>query len=189
MSKSQYEEINEQLIEKLEKEKYNIILDLGCGKNIYKKHITNIIGIDKYPEYTAFGKVNADIIADIGDLPFKNETVDAILVLGSLGEQPEDTAMKVLDKQIKEIKRVLKPNGVVYGRSRNEILMNKDIFIAISNKFDFEILCYKDIQKNGNPLDMRIYWEWKNLISKYYVTKIYKKMVIRLRTYWEWKKK
>jgi SAM-dependent methyltransferase len=161
MSKSQYEETNGQLIKKLKKENYNIILDLGCGKNIYKKHITNIIGIDKYPEYTALGKVNADIIADIGDLPFKNETVDAILVLGSIGEVPEDTAVNGLGKQIKEIKRVLKPNGVVYGRTKNKILMNKDIFIAISNKFDFEILYYKDIQKNGNPLDIRTYWEWK----------------------------
>ena len=161
MSKSQYKETNEQLIEKLKKENYNIILDLGCGKNIYKKHITNIIGIDKYPEYMTFGKVNADIIADIGDLPFKNETVDAILTLGGIGEPPEDTTMKVLDKQIKEIKRVLKPKGVVYGRTRNKLLMDKDIFVVISNKFDFEILCYKDIQKNGNPLDIRTYWEWK----------------------------
>lgn len=161
MSKSQYEETNEQLIEKLKKENYNIILDLGCGKNTYKKHITNIIGIDKYPEYMYFGKVNADIIADIGDLPFKNETVDAILTLGGIGEPPEDTTMKVLDKQIKEIKRVLKPKGVVYGRTRNKLLMDKDIFVVISNKFDFEILCYKDIQKNGNPLDIRTYWEWK----------------------------
>ncbi|MDP2946936.1 MAG: methyltransferase domain-containing protein [Nanoarchaeota archaeon] len=76
-----------------------IILNLGSG---IKKIRDDVVNVDFYP----FN--NVDIIADITHLPFADASVDAVI--------NEDVLEHISDplKVISEIKRILKPNGLLY---------------------------------------------------------------------------
>ena len=76
-----------------------IIVNLGSGVNVVREDAVNI---DFYPFR------NVDIVADAGRLPLKDSSVDAV-VCESLLEHVADPAKVIL-----EIKRVLKPGGLVY---------------------------------------------------------------------------
>jgi len=76
-----------------------IILNLGSGIKLIRKDVVNI---DFYP-FT-----NVDIIADITKLPFKDNSVDAIICESVLEHIKNPWAI------IQEIKRILKPDGIVY---------------------------------------------------------------------------
>lgn len=87
----------DQAIKKLDSDK--LIVSLGSG---VKKIREDVVNIDFYP----FS--NVDLIADIYHLPFKDNSVDAIInefVLEHT-KYPKDI--------VKEIYRVLKPNGLLY---------------------------------------------------------------------------
>jgi len=79
--------------------KDKIILNLGSG---IKRIRDDVVNVDFYP----FD--NVDIVADITHLPFADVSVDAVI--------NEDVLEHVSDpwKVIGEIKRVLKPNGLLY---------------------------------------------------------------------------
>jgi SAM-dependent methyltransferase len=55
-----------------------LVIDVGCGTNIYKKYIKNLIGFDQapYPQ--------ADFQAFLEDAEFEPESADVIMCLGSL---------------------------------------------------------------------------------------------------------
>lgn len=53
------------------------VLDVGCGANIFKQYIPNVIGID-------IVNTNADIVCDILDLDFPDNYFDAIIAFTSL---------------------------------------------------------------------------------------------------------
>lgn len=105
------------------------ILDVGCGygrtlDELYQIGYHNLIGTDfsegmiergkrQFPYLDLRVKKNADI-----DLP--NDSVDAIILFAVLTCIRENTEQKNL---IKEIKRVLKPNGILYV---NDFLLNTD---------------------------------------------------------------
>lgn len=76
-----------------------IILNLGSGARIIRK---DVIDVDFYPF------PNVKVVADIAKLPFKNNSVDAVICEAVL-EHTKDPQIVV-----KEIKRVLKLNGIVY---------------------------------------------------------------------------
>ncbi len=95
----------------------NYIVDIGGGLRIDPKR--NNRGkengwIDKYlakVKYVVLDKVadyNPDIVGDVLDLPFENESVDAILGIHLLEhvEEPQ--------RAVREIYRVLKPGGYAY---------------------------------------------------------------------------
>lgn len=76
-----------------------IILNLGSG---VKKIKDSVINVDFYPFE------NVDIIADISDLPFADNSIDAVI--------NEYVLEHVLDPAavVKEIHRILKPGGQLY---------------------------------------------------------------------------
>jgi len=79
--------------------KDKIIVNLGSGP---KKIREDVINVDFYP-FT-----NIDIVADIARLPFKNSSIDVVINEFVL----EHT--KNYQVAINEIKRVLKPDGLIY---------------------------------------------------------------------------
>ena len=77
-----------------------IVLNLGSGNSEINEKIINV-DIFKYQ--------NVDIACDITDLPFKDNSVDAIMTIAVLEHVPYPK--KVVD----EIYRVLKPGGFIYS--------------------------------------------------------------------------
>jgi len=76
-----------------------IILNLGSGIRSVRK---DVINVDFYP----FAIV--DIVADIADLPFKDNSVDAIVCESVLEHVKNPWAI------VREMKRILKPKGIIY---------------------------------------------------------------------------
>lgn len=85
-----------------------LVVDLGCGLNQYKGKIKNLVGVDLL-DY------RADIVSDITDLSahFQDHTADVVLALGSINFGDDS----VIEQQLKEVKRLLKKNGVAYFRA------------------------------------------------------------------------
>lgn len=80
------------------------ILDIGCGYKPYAKYFQGkYIGVDHDRKHS-----NADIISDSAHVPLAAESIDAIILNQTL-EHTEDLA-----GTIAEIKRLLKPNGLVF---------------------------------------------------------------------------
>lgn len=79
--------------------KEKIILNIGSGT---KKDLPEIINVDIYPFK------NVDIVADIKDMPFKDESVDMVVVDAVLEH------IEKINESIKEISRIVKKEGFVY---------------------------------------------------------------------------
>ncbi len=101
-----------------------IVLDLGCGggyiaRELYNKTRAQIYGIDSSEEAIQLSVDKSKKIpiryqkADITKLPFPNDFADVILCIGVI-EHVRDYGCC-----LKEIKRVLKCNGLVYVVSSN----------------------------------------------------------------------
>lgn len=111
------------------------ILDVGCGAgrttfNLYEMGYKNIIGLDLTPEMVSTAKTinkerNTDIefiVGDATDLKFEDNSFDqAIFSFNGLMQIPE---RKNRIKALKEIKRVLRENGIfiftTHDREKNE---------------------------------------------------------------------
>jgi SAM-dependent methyltransferase len=79
--------------------KDKICLNIGSGNS----HVSNdVYNVD------IFAYENVDIVCDIEDLPFEDNSIDVILNIAVLEHVPNP--QKVMD----EIHRVLKPDGIVY---------------------------------------------------------------------------
>lgn len=87
----------QKLLESLGKNK--TCLNIGSGSTRYSKDIVNL---DIFPDR------NVDVVGNSAYLPFKNESFNIIICQAVL-EHVEDP-----DKSIKEIKRVLRRNGIIY---------------------------------------------------------------------------
>ncbi len=77
----------------------SLILNLGSG---IKRIRPDVVNIDFYPF------PNVDLVADIARLPFADHSVDAVINEFVLEHVPDPVAI------VAEIKRVLKPGGLVY---------------------------------------------------------------------------
>lgn len=102
---NKYERCGDETIRFVNARKPLVALDLGCGNNVYKPFIPNLVGID-------IANVNADINADISKLDYADNSVDAILALGSINFGDEST----IRQQLSEVNRVLKPGAVAIFR-------------------------------------------------------------------------
>lgn len=101
---TKYVETGQNLIEEINNHNPKLVLDLGCGENFYKGRIKNLIGVDILDDN------KQDITAPIEDLPFEDNYADIILALGSINFGDDE----LIDKQIIEMKRVAKPNALIY---------------------------------------------------------------------------
>lgn len=79
--------------------KGRIVLNIGSGNS---KISDSVINIDIF-EYE-----NVDVVCDIANLPFKDNSIDVILNIAVLEHVPNP------QKVISEIHRVLKPEGIIY---------------------------------------------------------------------------
>ena len=78
----------------------SVVLNLGSGVT---KVRSDVVNIDMY------AYENVDIVADIANLPFENDSVDAVICEHVLEH------VKDVEKVVSEIRRVLKPGGIIYA--------------------------------------------------------------------------
>tara|TARA_Y100000114_G_scaffold87155_1_gene80624 strand:- start:11317 stop:11904 length:588 start_codon:yes stop_codon:yes gene_type:complete len=85
----------------------SLVLDLGCGTNIFKNKIQHLVGIDILNRHE-------DIVCPIEKLDtiFQPECADIVLALGSINFGEHD----LIAEQLWQTKRVLKPGGLIYFR-------------------------------------------------------------------------
>ncbi|MGN6710912.1 class I SAM-dependent methyltransferase [Anaerocolumna jejuensis] len=110
-------------------EKEKVILDVGCGygrtlNELYQSGYTNLIGIDFSEGMIKRGRLQfpyLDLrVKEKEQIDLPDESVDAVIILAVL------TCIKTNEEQqafINEIRRVLKPNGILYI---NDFLLNED---------------------------------------------------------------
>jgi len=103
-----------------------IVLELGCGPGVHTIELAKAIGekgklyaVDMQskmisrlkeklskPEYRCISNIEVKV-ANAYDLPFNNETIDLVVMVGVLGEIPDK------NRALEEIRRVLKPGGIL----------------------------------------------------------------------------
>ena len=111
-----------QFINHLSKEKSKRILDLGCGDGRHLIWLTkqgfDSVGVDnalwglyRAKEWAEKESLNIKLVyADIAFLPMKNESFDEIISIQVIHHQ----RIKKIEKTIKDIRRLLQPNGKFY---------------------------------------------------------------------------
>lgn len=134
------------------------ILDIGCGRNLFKLRRPNLLGIDPVHD-------SADIKIAFQDFE-TTEIFDTILCLGSIqfGELED---IKFL---IKKLTGMIKPGGKVFWRCDTnnnnrswKFAWKKEFHYEFANEFDYSVIELQDdyivaAWKEGNPL--KIYAEW-----------------------------
>lgn len=105
------------------------ILDIGCGygrtlNELYKNGYKNLTGIDFSEKLVTRGKnlyPNLNLcIKPTENIDFQDNSMDAVILFAVLTCIIDNNAQKYL---LSEIKRVLKPNGIIYI---NDFLLNND---------------------------------------------------------------
>ena len=105
------------------------ILDVGCGygrtlNEMYHAGYKNLVGVDSSTGMLERGKREfpyLNFVQNDSDLPFDDNRFDAVLLVGVLCSVVNENAQRDL---LNEIKRILKPEGVIYV---NDFLINNDI--------------------------------------------------------------
>ena len=105
------------------------ILDVGCGygrtlNELYHAGYKNLVGVDSSAGMLERGKREfpyLNFVQNSTDLPVDDNQFDAVILFGVLCSVVNENAQRNL---IDEIKRVLKPNGIIYV---NDFLINNDI--------------------------------------------------------------
>lgn len=105
------------------------ILDVGCGygrtlNELYQMGYENLVGVDSSEKMIERGKQKfpyLHFIKNDNDLPFENDSFDAVILFGVLTAIVDNEAQSAI---LKEIVRVLKPNGIIYV---NDFLVNGDL--------------------------------------------------------------
>lgn len=119
-----------------------LVIDAGCGRNIHKEYIKNLVGFDAspFPE--------ADYHFTILDATFETESADAVLCLGSVQFIDKDYIVKNMEKIISWVK----PGGLLVMR-----VVYADDFVTNYWK-----------TYSPNSLSMRCLWndELRNYITK-----------------------
>lgn len=86
------------------------LLDIGCAHQHIKTYLQTsceYIGLDYYQTAVYWYATCPQVFADAQQLPFKNESMDAVLLLDVLEHLPHP------QNCLREIARVLKPNGLL----------------------------------------------------------------------------
>ena len=100
------------LIPFLQELEANLIIDVGCGTNPYKEHVSNLIGLDaaNYPQ--------ADInlaVEEVHSLNiFQNQCADVVLALGSINFGSREDVVN----QLRICVDWCKPGGYIIFRAR-----------------------------------------------------------------------
>lgn len=105
---------------KIQEEKYEIMsqyfpknwelaLDLGCGTGLLNKRLDNLIGMDISFGMLEIAKEQGEKVvqAESENVPFKSRIFDVVFSFSVLQSSDD------LKKSIAEVKRILKPNGLL----------------------------------------------------------------------------
>jgi trans-aconitate methyltransferase len=117
-----------------------LVIDVGCGTNVYKKYIKNLIGFDQapYPQ--------ADFQAFLEDAVFEPESADVIMCLGSLHFGTREQVYEKFDRVIKW----LSPGGHIIMRTMLSMEMPD-----FANSF-FYIWTPEDIEYLGQLHNLKV---------------------------------
>ena len=100
----------EDILIKNEVKKDYLVLDIGCGTGEQLKKLNNAVGLDISIEMAKISHNKTGkfvVVGDAENLPFKNKTFDCVIsFFGALNHVN-------LNRTLKEIKRVLKDDGVL----------------------------------------------------------------------------
>lgn len=144
------------------------VLDIGCGngRNMNYKNF-NFIGIDNCPNFISICKEKNKkvILSDMMNIPLKDQTADAILLIASFHHLSNvERRMNTL----KEIKRLLKKNGKILLSiwSKNQNHNNKLKFNYGDNYIPWK-------NSDGTVKSLRYYYIFKineitDLLSKFF---------------------
>lgn len=150
------------LVGEVNSRKPRVVVDVGCGFNPFKGKIRNLVGIDLVNEH-------ADIVCDLHDAPFKPESVDIALALGSINfGQSED----IIDG-LRTVAAWIVPGGLLYVRANpgqsvdstvtifpwSETLafeFGEQVGLAVVGKVQEE----KIVDARGNPIT-RLFWVYE----------------------------
>jgi hypothetical protein len=131
------------------------VLDVGCGHNLFKSHLPNLIGIDPVTSQADYRVALLDYTTE--------EKFDVILCLGSVhfGE------LEDIKSSIAHMSSMLKSGGRIYWRCGTDSSVwwkfpwNKTLHETLSAEFGFTLA---DIQSDYLREDLvesyRIYAEW-----------------------------
>lgn len=134
-------------------EKYDLIisktasiLDYGCGygrilNELHNKSYQNLTGLDFSKELILRGRqlfpfLNLEVI-EHAKIPYVDNYFDGVILFAVLTCIPDDNHQKSL---INEIKRVLKPNGIIY--ISDYLLQTSKIQIDRYNNYEKKYACY-----------------------------------------------
>lgn len=85
----------------------SLVIDAGCGRNMYKNQIQNLIGFDS-GDYA-----NVDFKSTILDAEFDDNTADIVMALGSI----QFVSFKFIRKNLEKITKWTKPGGHLIMRA------------------------------------------------------------------------
>lgn len=118
-----------------------IVLDAACGtgygSGILSQYASKVFGIDISEDAVKYANENYSqnnttfIQANISELPFKDETFDVVVSFETI----EHVITEMQDEFLKEIKRVLKPTGVLIMSTPNKKLFTDER--GLLTKFHF----------------------------------------------------
>lgn len=151
MSRFKYSGFN--LLEKIGTHKK--VLDVGCGRNLFKQHLPNLIGIDPVT-------IEADY--QIALLDYKTtEKFDVILCLGSVhfGE------LEDIKESIAHMSSMMNTGGRIYWRCNTDTSgwwqfpWSKELHQSLSAEYGFTLADLQDDYWDKSRLtSYRIYAEW-----------------------------
>lgn len=135
---------------------FDCILDIGCGENLYKD-IPNVIGIDNVGPH-------CDVLADMNELPYEDNSIDCVLAFGCLifggfPTPPNTDPIEVLTGQVREMHRVLRDGGWLYGRTSHTDILNNQTIATYGYRYGFNTIISKMITSPTSG-HQRLYWEW-----------------------------
>lgn len=100
----------------------SLVIDVGCGRNLHKQHIKNLIGFDASP----FPEV--DVVGPILDVTFEPNSADAVLCLGSV----QFISKEYILNNMARILSWVKPGGLIEMR----VMVTNEEAIAFQQTYD-----------------------------------------------------
>ncbi len=162
-----------------------LVIDAGCGHNVYKNLIPNVIGFDP-GDFSG-----ADFKSTILEAEFEPESADVILALGSI----HFVSKPYIKKNIKKLLSWLKPGGIMICRAiydtefiknfhflnnkKHHVPWSEDFLNSLTEEFELEFEVepftrpwynFDDVLKHtsvvGTPTHedlQKIIWIWKKI--------------------------
>ena len=129
------------------------VIDIGCGQNIFKKYIPNLIGID--PVYDA-ADYKTDLQSFVTDQKF-----DVAFCLGSIHHGNEED----IEQQISRVVALLKPKARIYWRLNpyagkfGKFEWTLEYSFKFAKQFNFDLVHH---EWEMIHTQRRLYVEWAN---------------------------